>query len=115
MNLVGMPSMALARYGNLPRARMLIAPPHGLLRGKRARSSTRTRAPPIARVRAAVAPAGPPPTITTSERSTRPLLSWQPAATDEIGEKLVRPVGARGDLPPETEAHEDPMALSHRR
>ncbi|HZT75737.1 MAG TPA: hypothetical protein VFA27_03705 [Vicinamibacterales bacterium] len=45
---------------------MLIPPPHGLLRGYwRARSSRRTGTPASASVRAAVAPAGPPPTTRT--------------------------------------------------
>src|SRR5579872_2835530 len=44
---------------------MLIPPPQGLLRGKAARSSRVTGTPARASVRAAVAPAGPPPTTRT--------------------------------------------------
>ena len=45
-------------------------PPQGLSRGKRARSASRTRAPPRARRIAVAEPAGPAPTTRTSKRST---------------------------------------------
>ena len=64
---------------------MLIAPPHGLLRGKRARSSRRTRAPAAASVRAAVAPAGPAPTTRTSGVAAliASSSSWRPRRAPE--------------------------------
>jgi hypothetical protein len=54
-----------ASHGKRFRTRMEMAPPHGLLRGKAARSSTVTGTPAAASVRAATAPAGPPPTTIT--------------------------------------------------
>src|SRR5437762_2410551 len=47
---------------------------HALSRGKRARSMSRTEAPARASSKAVVAPAGPAPTTTTSQRSVTPLL-----------------------------------------
>src|SRR3954468_6257441 len=52
-------------------------PPHGLSRGKRALSTSRTRAPARERRYAAVDPAGPAPTTATSKCSTRPRLQWR--------------------------------------
>ena len=51
-------------------ARMVIPPPHGLSRGKRALSTSSTDAPASARRYAVVDPAGPPPTTSTSKRFT---------------------------------------------
>ena len=85
---------------------MLMAPPHGLLRGNRARSSTWTCRPASASVRAAVAPAGPPPTIRTS--GTRAIVLSRAAGEGrvaspeghQIGQQLVGAVGAGGELTP---------------
>src|SRR4029077_1984082 len=52
---------------------------HALSRGKRARSTSRTDAPARASSKAVVAPAGPAPTTTTSQRSvtTAPRSGWR--------------------------------------
>ena len=63
---VEMRDSSRSRYGNRFRTRTLMPPPHGLFRGNDERSSSRTRTPARASVRAAVAPAGPAPTINTS-------------------------------------------------
>ncbi len=52
-------------------ARPVSPPPHGLSRGKRALSTSSTRAPACARRIAVADPAGPAPTTRTSKRSTR--------------------------------------------
>src|SRR5258705_5652175 len=57
---------AAGRYGNRRSARVVTAPPHALYRGNDARSMRSVRAPELASVRAAVAPAGPAPTTIAS-------------------------------------------------
>src|SRR5262249_20933113 len=57
------------RYGNRFSTRRLIPPPHGLFLGNLDRSSSRTVTPAFAKVRAAVAPAGPAPTTITNDVS----------------------------------------------
>ena len=59
---VAMRGSSRSRYGKRRSTRTLMPPPHGLLRGNTERSSRRTGTPAVARVRAAVAPAGPAPT-----------------------------------------------------
>ena len=52
-------------HGNRRSARVLTPPPHGLLRGNAARSTSSVLTPAAASVRAATAPAGPAPATMT--------------------------------------------------
>src|SRR5579871_6620216 len=86
---------ALARYGKRTIARMLIPRPQGWLRGTaRARSSRRTGRPAAASVRAAVAPAGPPPTTRMGDGGEEKAITRP--NREKVG--LYRPVGLRGRL-----------------
>src|SRR5439155_24998273 len=71
MTCVAMRGSSRSRYGKRRRTLRLIPPPHGLLRGNADRSMRRTLIPPDARVRAAVAPAGPAPTTITESPGGR--------------------------------------------
>src|SRR5918993_6072659 len=112
---------ASGKCGKRRSARMLIAPPQGLLRGKRARSSRRTRLPSRASVRAAVAPAGPPP---RTSRPTAPAMALpsrprdRPLATpkrDEVREQFVRAIRAGRQLAPEIQAYVHPVPAANPR
>src|SRR4051812_5920185 len=65
--------------------------PHSLSRGNRARSINRTRAPARARISAAMLPAGPAPTTTTSvdaAKDQRRILGAEPEAVAQRGVDL---------------------------
>ena len=66
MRCTSMSASADSSHGNRVSARALMPPPHGLLRGNAARSTSSVERPAAARVRAATAPAGPAPATMTS-------------------------------------------------
>src|SRR5688572_29161509 len=72
-----------------------IQPAHSFTRGNSARSRTATRAPPARRKRAAVLPAGPPPTTRTSYVSTAGTYPRRPRKRASVDEIFV-PVAGRG-------------------
>src|SRR5690348_2131040 len=80
-----MPPPSLCR---MPVAAGLRYSEQGLSRGNRARSTSRTDAPARAHRRAVVAPAGPAPTITASQRSVT-RWSW-------LWRRQAQPKGAHG-------------------
>ena len=72
-------------HGACRSARPVSPPPHGLSRGKRARSASRTRAPPRARWIAVADPAGPAPTTRTSKRSIMQGRGFEPLKAEPAG------------------------------
>src|SRR5262245_32775793 len=102
-----------ARSGKRRNRLWRMPPPHGLSRGKRFLSRTSTLTPRRARVDAASAPAGPPPTTTTS--ALRVTLAGEPVRGDVSSRRPPDSVVALDEADELPEAQESRRVPDHLR